>query len=140
MRFDGRVFKAGRYWAVEVPILGIASQGRSKKHAYAMIADAIESLVNKAGFRIVVHPGSGAYFELGSSDEATLTAFLLRRARLRAGLTLAEAARRLGVKSLNAYARYEQGRAIPTVVKLSQLLEAVGPARDFVLTESRSRD
>ena len=72
MRFDGRVFKAGRYWAVEVPILGVVSQARSKKGAYSMIADAIESLVNKAGFRIVVHPGSGTYFEVGSSDEATL--------------------------------------------------------------------
>jgi hypothetical protein len=140
MRFDGRVLKVGRYWAIEVPILGVASQGRSKRDAYAMIADAIESLVHEAGFKVVVHPGSGAYFEIGASDEATLTAFLLRRARLRAGLTLAEAAKRLGAKSLNAYARYEQGRAVPTVVKLSELLEAVGPARDFVLTESRSRD
>jgi hypothetical protein len=140
MRFDGRVFKVGRYWAVEVPILGVATQGRSKRDAYAMMVDAIEALVHKAGFKIVVHPGSGAYFEIGANDEATLTAFLLRRARLRAGLTLAEAAKRLGAKSLNAYARYEQGRAVPTVVKLSELLEAVGPARDFVLTESRSRD
>ena len=70
---------------------------------------------------------------------AALTAFLLRRARLRAGLTLAEAAKRLGAKSLNAYARYEQGRAVPTVVKLSKLLAAVAPARDFVISESRAR-
>jgi hypothetical protein len=139
MRFDGRVFRSGRYWAIEIPILGVASQGRTKKDAYAMIADAIESLVNKATFRIVVHPGAGPYFEVGASDEAALTAFLLRRARLRAGLTLAEAAKRLGARSLNAYARYEQGRAVPTVVKLSKLLAAVAPARDFVLAESRSR-
>jgi len=139
MRFDGRVHKAGRHWAIEVPILGVASQGRSKRNAYGMIADAIESLVNRAGFRVLVHPGPGAYFEVGASDEAALTAFLLRRTRLRAGLTLAEAAKRLGAKSLNAYARYEQGRAVPTVVKLSELLAAVAPARDFVLSESRSR-
>ena len=140
MRFDGRVFRAGKHWAIKVPILGVASQGRTKKDAYAMIADAIESLVNRATFRIVVHPGKGQYFEIGASDEAALTAFLLRRTRLRAGLTLAEAAKRLGAKSLNAYARYEQGRAVPTVVKLSKLLSAVAPARDFVLVESRSSD
>lgn len=139
MRFDGRVIKAGRYWAIEVPILGVTSQGRSKRDAYAMIADAIESLVDRAGFKIVVHPGAGTYFEVGASDEATFTAFLLRRARLKAGLTLAEAAKRLGAKSLNAYARYEQGRAVPTVVKLSHLLSAVA-AHDFVLTDSRSRE
>jgi len=68
-----------------------------------------------------------------------LTAFLLRRTRLRAGLTLTEAAKRLGAKSLSAYARYEQGRAGPTIVKLSGLLAAVAPARDFVIAESRHR-
>lgn len=140
MRFEGRAFKAGGHWAIEVPILGVTSQGRSRKDAYRMIADAIESLVNRASFRVVVHPGKGPYFEIGASDEAALTAFLLRRTRLRAGLTLAEAAKRLGAKSLNAYARYEQGRAVPTVVKLSKLLAAVAPARDFVLAESRSGD
>lgn len=139
MRFEGRVFKAGRHWVIEVPILGVVSQGRSRKDAYAMIADAIESLVNKTGFKVVIHPGPGAQFEMGASDEGALTALLLRRTRLRAGLTLAEAAKRLGAKSLNAYARYEQGRAVPTVVKLSKLLAAVSPARDFVLAESRSR-
>lgn len=140
MRFDGRVFRVGRHWAIEVPILGVASQGRTKKGAYGMIADAIESLVNKGHFKVRVYPGAGKYFEIGASDEAALTAFMLRRTRLRAGLTLAEAAQRLGAKSLNAYARYEQGRAVPTVVKLSKLLAAVVPARDFVLAESRSRD
>ena len=139
MRFDGHVFRVGRYWAIEVPILGVASQGRTKRDAYAMIADAIEALVNKATFAIVVHPGAGAYFEIGASDEAALTALLIRRTRLKAGLTLAEAAKGLGAKSLNAYARYEQGRAVPTVVKLSKLLAAVAPARDFVLAESRTR-
>ncbi len=138
MRFAGRVSKVGRHWAIEVPILGVASQGRTKRDAYAMVADAIESLVNKERFRVRVYPGAGKYFEIGASDEAALTAFLLRRSRIRAGLTLAEAAQRLGAKSLNAYARYEQGRAVPTVVKLSRLLAAVAPARDFVLAESRS--
>ena len=50
MRFVGKVFKAGKYWAIEIPILDIATQGRTKKEAYEMIADAVESLVNKKGF------------------------------------------------------------------------------------------
>jgi hypothetical protein len=139
MRLAGRVLKVGRHWAIEVPILGVASQGRTKKDAYGMIADAIDSLVNKGSFKVRIYPSSGRYFEIGASDEAALTACLRRRTRLRAGLTLAEAAQRLGAKSLNAYARYEQGRAVPTVVKLSKLLLAVAPARDFVLSESRRR-
>jgi hypothetical protein len=137
MRLAGRVSTVGRFRAIEVPILGVASQGRTKKHAHRMIADAIESLVGKANFKVRVYPSAGKYFEIGASDEAALTAFLLRRARLRAGLTLAEVAKRLGAKSLNAYARYEQGRAVPTIVKLSKLLAAVAPARDFVLAATR---
>ncbi len=138
MRFAGRVFKSGRYWAIEVPMLGVVTQGRTKKEAYEMIADAIEVLVNKPGFNVDVYPGKGEYFEIGASDEAALTAFLLRRERAKSGLTLAEVTRRLGAKSINTYARYEQGRSVPTVTRLSQLLSAVASKRDFVLSESRA--
>lgn len=138
MRFAGRVFKVGKFWAVEVPILEVVTQGRTKKDALQMVADAIESLANRPGFRLDVFPGAGEYFEVGSEDLATLTALLLRRARQRAGLSLSEVAGRLGVASINAYARYEQGRSIPTVQKLSQLFAAVSSQQDFVLVESQA--
>lgn len=137
MRFAGRVFKSGRYWAIEVPMLTVFSQGRTKKEAFDMISDAIETLVNKPGFKIRLFPGKGEYFEIGASDESALTAFLLKSERAKSGLTLAEVARKLGSKSLNAYARYEQGRTVPTVPKLSELLAAVASRKDFVLTESQ---
>ena len=138
MRFAGRVFKVGKFWAVEVPILEVVTQGRTKKDALQMVADAIESLANRPGFKLAVYPGVGEYFEVGSEDLATLTALLLRRARQRAGLSLSEVAGRLGVASINAYARYEQGRSVPTVQKLSQLFAAVSSQRDFVLVESEA--
>jgi hypothetical protein len=139
MRFAGRVFKVGRFWAVEVPILGVMTQGRSRKDALSMIADAIETLVDRPGFAIRVFPGDGEHFEVGANDEAALTALLLRRERQRSGLSLAQVASRLGSRSLNAYARYEQGRAVPTVQKLSQLFSAVAANGDFVLSESKAR-
>ena len=67
-----------------------------------------------------------------------LTAFLLRRARQRAGLSLAQIAECLGATSINAYARYEQGRSVPTIQKLSELFAAVMPHRDLVLAESET--
>ena len=137
MRFAGKLFKSGRYWAIEVPILSVVTQGHTKKEAFDMIADAIEILVNKPAFEVQVFPGKSGYFEVGASDEGALTAFLLRRERIKSGLTLAEVARRLGAKSLNTYARYEQGRSVPTVPKLSKLLSALASRKDFVLTESR---
>ncbi|MBP1661594.1 MAG: hypothetical protein H6P95_2786 [Candidatus Aminicenantes bacterium] len=52
MRFVGKVFRVGKSWAIEIPILDIATQGRTKKEAYEMIADAVESLVNKKDFEV----------------------------------------------------------------------------------------
>jgi transcriptional regulator with XRE-family HTH domain len=137
MRFVGRAFKSGKYWAAEVPILDVYTQGRSLHDAHAMIADAIEALVNRPRFAISIFEGQGGEFEIGSSDEAAMSAILLRRARIRSGLTLAEVAARLSEKSINGYARYEQGRAIPSIKKLSQLYAAVGRNGDFVIGESR---
>jgi len=129
--------KSGRYWAVEVPILDVASQGRSKADAFVMIADAIESLVDRPGFRIQVFPGAGGDFEVGATDEAVLAALLLRRARRRSRLSLAEVAARLGSRSPNSYARYEQGKSVPSIRKLSRLYAAARGEWDIVITESR---
>jgi predicted RNase H-like HicB family nuclease len=137
MRLAGRVFKSGKYWAIEVPILGVVTQGRTKKDAFDMISDAIESLVNKKGFKIDVFPGKNSYFEVGSVEVPVLIAFLLRRQRIKHGLTLLEVANRLGAKSHNSYARYEQGKSIPTIEKFNQLLSAISPDKDFVLQKSQ---
>ena len=136
MRFEGQVVKDGRYWAIEVPILFVWTQGRTKKEAHEMIADAIESLVDKKGFKVKVFPGSGGHFELAANDTATLVAFLLRRQRKKHGLSLKEVAKRLGASSHNAYARYEQGSSVPTVEMLFRLLSAVSPDNNFVLHET----
>lgn len=139
MRLAGRAFRSGSWWAIEVPILGVFTQGKTRKEAYEMIADAIQELVHRKGFRVRVHPGHSGNFEVSSADPAALTALLLRRLRARAGLTLAEVAARLDAKSLNAWARYEQGRAVPTVAKLTELFAAVAPGRDFVIAESAAQ-
>ena len=137
MRYPGRVIKAGSFWAIEVPILGVATQGRSKKEAFEMICDAIEVLINKDGFTVKVYPGKDDYFEIGSNNPGILNAFMLRRLRLKNKLTLKEVAKRMGAKSHNAYARYEQGKSIPTIEKLSMLISAINPDQDFVVSESR---
>ena len=137
MRLPGRILKYGKYWIVEVPLLAVTTQGRTKEDACEMIADAIESLVNEEGFQIDVFTGRGDYFEIGSSDFPVLASFLLRRRRMIHGLTLKEVAHRLGAKSYNSYARYEQGRAIPTIETFNRLLTALSDDVDFVLTESR---
>ncbi|MBI4819896.1 MAG: helix-turn-helix domain-containing protein [Deltaproteobacteria bacterium] len=136
MLLAGRVIRSGKHWAIEIPILGVVSQGRTKREALEMICDAVESLANQPGFSVDVRHAEGDRFVVGSNEPATLAAFLLRRVRERSGLSLAEAAERLGASSRNAYARYEQGKAVPTITKLSELLQAVAGG-DFVLSEVR---
>ena len=104
-----------------------------------MVADLVETLADQDGFSVTVHAGKNGTFEVSSSDTRTMVSLLLQRQRELSGLSLAQVANRLGVSSKNAYARYERGSSVPTVEKLNELLHAVAPGRDFVLTESQAR-
>jgi ribosome-binding protein aMBF1 (putative translation factor) len=136
MRFYGRVYKEGEFWLAEVPILDAMTQGRTRQEAFTMVKDLLETLANRPEFSVEVHPGKEGEFEVSSSDTRGMVSLLLRRQRQRSGLSLAEAAERLGARSRNAYARYEQGTSVPTLEKLNELLQAVSPGQDFVLHQS----
>ena len=136
MRLFGKVYEDGPFWLAEVPLLEAMTQGHSRAEALGMAKDLVESLANRPGFSATIYPSQGDTFEVGSTDVRGMVGLVLRRQRERSGMTLAEAADRLGVKSRNAYARYEQGASVPTVEKLSQLIEAVSPEGDFVLHRS----
>jgi DNA-binding XRE family transcriptional regulator len=136
MRFSGSIFKDGRYWLAEIPILDLMTQGRTKKETYHMVADMLESMVNKEDFKITVFKGKKDSFEVGSSEPKYMVSLLLQRKRQMSGLSLAQVASRLGARSRNTYARYEQGRSVPSVEKLNELLHAVSPQTDLVITES----
>ena len=125
MRLHGRVYKDGKFWLAEVPMLDAMTQGRTRKDALAMVAD--------------LHSGKHEAFEVSAADTRGLMSLILRRQRERSGLSLAEAAVRLGAKSRNAYARYERGTSVPTLDKLTELLQAVAPGHDFVLQQSMMR-
>jgi len=128
MRFRGRIKKDGRFWLAEIPAFDAVTQGRTKREAFEMAKDLIETMADTRRFKVTVYPsGRGETFEVGANNTGILLALLLRRQRERQGLTLAEAAERLGQRSRNAYARYEQGKAMPTVEKMEQLLKAIAP-------------
>ena len=132
MRFPGRITKDGKFWLVEIPAFDALTQGRTKREALAMAEDLIETMASAAGFRATAYPTGGDTFEIGANRINVLLALLLRRQRERHGLTLAEVAERMGQRSRNAYARYEQGRSMPTVEKLEQLLKAIAPDQKIV--------
>ena len=133
MRFEGQVTKEGRFWLAEIPAFDALTQGRTKREALEMAKDLLETMADSSGFEVTVYPvGRSEVFEVGANQVRVLVALLLRRQRERQGLTLAEAAERLGQRSRNAYARYEQGKAMPTVEKLDQLLRAIAPDQKIV--------
>jgi DNA-binding XRE family transcriptional regulator len=113
------------------------TQGRTRKEALEMIADWLETMVNRRGFRAEVYTSGKSEFELSGNSAAALTALLLRRRREAAGASLREVASRLGASSRNAYARYERGDAVPSLEKLDELLKAAAPGHDFVIRDSQ---
>jgi DNA-binding XRE family transcriptional regulator len=135
MNLEGRIWKSetSRYWLVEVQDLDIVTEGSSRRDAADMLRDAVESLVNREGFRVRVTVDRDGRCRVGSNDDAVLLAFMLQRLRQREGLSVREVARRLGAKSPNAYAQYETGRIAPSIETLSRLLAALNPAFEPIL-------
>ena len=136
MRFSGKIYKDGKFWLAEIPILDLMTQGRTKREAYEMVADMLDTMVNQKDFEITVFKGKKDTFEVGSSDAKYFVCLLLQRKRELSGLSLSQVASRLGMSSRNTYARYEQGKSVPSVEKLNDLLRAVCPETDIVIGES----
>lgn len=136
MRFEGTLVRDGRFWLAEIPLLDAMTQGRSRTEALTMIADWLETMVNRHDFKAEVHPRGRSEFEVSGNDVPAMTALLLRRRREASGASLRDVAARLGASSRNAYARYERGEVVPTIEKLDALLKATAPDADFVIRES----
>jgi hypothetical protein len=136
MRFEGTVVRDGKWWLAGIPILDAMTQGRTRKEALEMIADWLETLIDRKDFRATVFPRGRNEFEVAGNDTAAMVALLLRRRRAASGSSLGDVASRLGSSSRNAYARYERGDAVPTVEKLDELLKATSHGGDFVIRES----
>jgi len=133
MRFRGKLQRDGKYWLAEVPVFDAMTQGRTRGEALGMIVDWFASIVGRPRLDVrVVNVGS-ADFEIAAVDTRPMISLLLRRQRQKSGLSLAAVAERLGAKSRNAYARYEQGTTVPTVEKLAELLHAIAPDREILV-------
>jgi hypothetical protein len=78
------------------------------------------------------------YFEAGNEDQGTLPALRLRRFRQRSGSRLSQVSQRLGVASINAYARHEQGRSFHAGEDDFGVDCAVSSVRDFVVVVTKT--
>jgi predicted transcriptional regulator len=89
--------------------------------------------VDKQGFTVEVTPRGKHTFGVTSNDTPTFLAFVLSRLRSTHQLTAREVAERLESSSPNRYARYEQGKAMPKLDTLEELLKAISSDLELVL-------
>lgn len=136
MKIAGRLIKnseTAKFWAVEIPSLGIHTQGRSKKEAYEMAKDAIETVIDQKGFHAEVIPMDEDFFAITANDTKMLIAAIIKRQRALKGLTAAQVAHNMGEKSVTGYLRYEQGKSLPSIEKLTEIMVAIDPALEPIL-------
>jgi predicted RNase H-like HicB family nuclease len=139
MELEGKIWKEGRWWIVEVPCLNITSQGRTKKDAFLMIKDAVFELMQSyfsnlsEEFNITVHDYKGDSFGLTSNDNKLLLSFLLIRQREESGLSIRDVAERLSSKNPNSYAQYERGKMNFSIDQYEKLMHAINPKRISIL-------
>ncbi|MDN3505812.1 MAG: type II toxin-antitoxin system HicB family antitoxin [Simkaniaceae bacterium] len=140
MEFEGKIWKDGKFWLVEVPSLNLMTQGKTRKEGLEMIRDAAIGLVEcyfeseiEDDFDIILIDYGSDTFGITSNEDKLLLALSLRRQREESGSTVREAASRLGSKSPNGYAQYEKGRTRISLDQYEKLMRAVNPNRISIL-------
>ena len=135
MKIEGKLEKkAGeKMWGVDMPEIGIFTQGRTKKEACQMAKEAIELVVNLEGFKVTIEPALNNNFFVVPNNTGPIFAMILRQKRIEHGLSMRDVASRLGQSSPNSYGRYESGKSIPTIEKFDELLAAIDPGLSSIL-------
>jgi predicted RNase H-like HicB family nuclease len=119
---------AGGY-AIHVPAFDIWSQGETLEECHAMAVDAVHALAEAVLEEellgaVEAFPENGGRFTVQVPTEAGLR-LMLKQLRSHAGLSLAQASERLGSRSKNGIAQYEQGAREPGLRKLEDLIGAM---------------
>jgi predicted RNase H-like HicB family nuclease len=134
MEIQGKIRKSKGFWLIEVPSLDMMTQGKSKEEALEMIKDAIEQYIDyyfdiKKGLEVKINRYKKNIIGVATTDNAILLSLSLRRQREMSGSTVREAAERLGSKSPNAYAQYENGKKQVSLDQYEKLLYAANPSQ-----------
>jgi predicted RNase H-like HicB family nuclease len=140
MELEGKVWKDGKFWLVEVPAIDVCTQGRTRKEALMMIEDAIMELMSEyfqaveiKDIKLEILDHEKNIFGVKASNNNLMLSFSLIRQRELSKSTVREVAERLGSKSPNAYAQYERGKMRITLDQYERLLQAANPERPPIL-------
>jgi hypothetical protein len=128
MRIEGHMKKEGKFWIVEIPVLDVITQGLSKSEAYRIAGTVVEDMVGQTDF------------VLEANDSSALIPLMLRRQRVKKGITVREASRLMGSNSPNAWGAYEQGRRAPTFDQLERMIRVLNKNSQLVIRIEDERD
>lgn len=140
MELEGQLWKQSNRWIAQIPALGVSTERPTKKAALDEIQNTLKQLVVfyfpaeiEEEIDIDVRYYPNGIFGITMKDNKLLLALSLRRQREQSGLTIREAAQRLGSRSPNAYAQYERGKIRISLDKFERLLQAANPKRKSYL-------
>ena len=139
MKIEGQIHRARKFWAVEIPLLLIHTQGRSRKDALEIAADAVETVVGKPGFKAYANFVDDTRFIIGTNNDQALFAIILKQQRGSKDLSIRDVAARLGSKSPTSYSRYESGQTSLSIDKFTEILGAIDSDVEPVITLQRRR-
>ena len=123
MLLDTKIWKEGRFWVGLVPALDASTQGQTKKELLSMLEDLVANMIPGKATVDVAIVNDEVFVEVNPS-KAILPA-ILKRQRMKAGLTVREVAKRLGYNNHNNYSAYESGRIEPSFEKFQELLRGI---------------
>jgi DNA-binding XRE family transcriptional regulator len=131
MIIRGTAKACGSMWTASIPVLDAMTQGRDRHDAIHMSVAWIRDILDITEMPItyrISRNGRHALFDLVITDPDVMRLIIpliLRRLRAKHGFSLADMARSLGARSRNAYARYEQGHSMPTIVQFDRLMRSL---------------
>ena len=136
--FKGKITRkdASGFHGVLIPDLGVFTQGKNLKDCLKMAKEAVDLTYDVQSQ--VLSSGQTTFF-VSANDSKKLIAGFLQTMRSNAGLSISEVAHRMGAKSKNSYAQYEQGKALPSLDKLDQLIRAMNPDQFVVISKEEKK-
>ena len=135
MNIQGKMIfdEATRFYAVAIPLLGLWTQGETLEEGFFMADDGLKMLYPDISFSLYWINKSNGNFGVSSKDKK-IVPIILKEARLASGLSLMEAATKLGFSNQNSIYAYERGTREPSIGKFQKLLDLYGISIDMQQT------
>ena len=137
MKFIGTIHKKvknEKFHSIEIPDLGIYTQGKNIEDSLNMAKDSLEELLN---IKVEVKQLEDTTFTITAKNLKPLVARFLSTMRLEAGLTIMEVTKKLGKTSPNFYAQYEQGKSLPSMEMISEFIRVISPETSLLLVTKK---